>query len=185
MICLDNENLASDQPYCLFFCLKCKSVFFAQHCDSGPRVHYARGIFVIIHLYITLVDHVTCIRSIKKCQGKVVETFAYTSILMSQRTKSVFFPKLERMVHHVLVESFMKSTELLYIHMVDQRISDLQISKTAWSCAGPYGPHWSNRWSSILLSDPYWWPLDENYQSGPLSSFPTLFSKQRPVATFL
>ena len=91
MICLDNENLASDQPYCLFFCLKCKSVFFAQHCDSGPRVHYARGIFVIIHLYITLVDHVTCIRSIKKCQGKVVETYAYTSILMSQRTKSVFF----------------------------------------------------------------------------------------------
>ncbi len=30
-------------------------------------------------------------------------------------------------------------------------------------CAGPYGPNWSNRWSSILLSDPYWWPLEENH----------------------
>ncbi len=30
-------------------------------------------------------------------------------------------------------------------------------------CAGPYGPNWSKRWSSILLSDPCWWPLEENH----------------------
>ncbi len=31
-------------------------------------------------------------------------------------------------------------------------------------CAGPYGPNWSNRWSSMLLPDPLWWPLEDEPQ---------------------
>ena len=35
-----------------------------------------------------------------------------------------------------------------------------------WYVLDLMDPIWSNRWSSILLSDPYWWPLEENHQPG-------------------
>ncbi len=51
---------------------------------------------------------------------------------MSQKMKSgYFFPKLGWMMHHVLVESFMMSSDVLYTYtyMMDQRISDWQICR--------------------------------------------------------
>ena len=42
-------------------------------------------------------------------------------------------------------------------------------------CAGPYGPHWSNRWSSILPADPNW-----NWDCIEMNVVSNLHGKIRP-----